>query len=81
MAVLEAWIEIIMLHLAEHVSEPHLEHVLVWPQQEVVVPQRDCDILQSSQIAAASIHRPQVSIRAICQPCDVLQSTIDSSAL
>ena len=56
-------------------GQPHLQGVLVGPQQEFVLPQREGDILQLRQIAAAAIHCPQIVVRGIRQPCYVLQPT------
>ena len=53
----------------------YLQDVLVRPQQELVLAQGECDILQLRQVAAAAIHCPQVVVGRVCQPCDVLQPT------
>ena len=53
----------------------YLQDVLVWPQQEPVLAESEGDIVQLRQIAAASIHDPQIVIRRVCQPCYILQPT------
>ena len=51
-----------------------LQDVLVWPQHKSVIAEHDCDILQGGQVAAAGVHSPQIAVRDICQPCDILQA-------
>lgn len=53
----------------------HLQDILVWPQQEPVLAQCEGDIVQLRQVAAASIHYPQIVVRRVCQPRYILQPT------
>ena len=54
----------------------YLQDVLIRPQQESVLAQCEGDIVQLRQVAAVSIHYPQVVIGRVCQPCDVLRQTL-----